>query len=191
MHLRRAYYPTGQKKCSPKSLCRTVQRAPVLRRSWPLLTLRAQTSDHYMLRVCIKKRSGQYAAPRQDADTGEGYQELRPRVLYGRYGVPDMDVCTRRFKGRRIWSGPQGPRDHVRRLQRPLRRLGRAVQHVAEGQENNRGTPQGCSRGGDGVIKISQSLNLVIAADLRRPSHRPHCARRTRSKFAFLWPRSG
>jgi hypothetical protein len=55
------------------------------------------------------------------------------------------------------------------------------VEHVAEGQENNRGTPQGCSRGGDGVIKISQSLNLLIAADLRRPSHRPHSARRTRS----------
>jgi hypothetical protein len=27
------------------------------------------------------------------------------------------------------------------------------VEHVAEGQENNRGTSQGCSRGGDGVIK--------------------------------------
>jgi hypothetical protein len=27
------------------------------------------------------------------------------------------------------------------------------VEHVAEGQENNRGTPQGCSPGGDGAIK--------------------------------------
>jgi hypothetical protein len=27
------------------------------------------------------------------------------------------------------------------------------VEHVAEGQENNRGTSQGCSRGGDGAIK--------------------------------------
>jgi hypothetical protein len=27
------------------------------------------------------------------------------------------------------------------------------VEHVAEGQENNRGTPQGCSQGGDGVIE--------------------------------------
>ena len=27
------------------------------------------------------------------------------------------------------------------------------MEHVAEGQENNRATPQGCSRGGDGLIK--------------------------------------
>jgi hypothetical protein len=27
------------------------------------------------------------------------------------------------------------------------------VEHAAEGKENNWGTPQGCSRGGDGVIK--------------------------------------
>jgi hypothetical protein len=33
---------------------------------------------------------------------------------------------------------------------------------VAEGQENNLGTPQGCSRGGDRLIKFSQSLNSVI-----------------------------
>jgi hypothetical protein len=65
------------------------------------------------------------------------------------------------------------------------------VEHVAEGQEKNRGTPQGCSPGGDGLIKISQFLNSVIAADVRRPSHRPHSATRTRLKFAFLWPRSG
>jgi hypothetical protein len=64
------------------------------------------------------------------------------------------------------------------------------VEHVAEGQENNRGTPQGCSPGGDGVIKISRFLNSLIAADLRRPSHCPHSPTRTRSKFAFLWPRS-
>ena len=31
----------------------------------------------------------------------------------------------------------------------------------------------------------------MIAADLRRPSHRPHSPTKTRSKFAFLWPRSG
>jgi hypothetical protein len=65
------------------------------------------------------------------------------------------------------------------------------VEHVAEGQEKSRGTPQGCSRRSDGVIKISQFLNPVIAADVRRRSHRPHRATRTRSKFAFLWPDSG
>jgi hypothetical protein len=37
-----------------------------------------------------------------------------------------------------------------------------------------------------GSQKISQYLNLVIAADLRRRSHRPHFSTRTRSKFAFL-----
>jgi hypothetical protein len=36
------------------------------------------------------------------------------------------------------------------------------VEHVAEGQENNRGTPQECSPGGDGVIIILQFLNSVI-----------------------------
>jgi hypothetical protein len=46
-----------------------------------------------MLRVRTKMRSDQYAAPRQDEDTGEG-QELRPRVLYERYGLPDMEVCV-------------------------------------------------------------------------------------------------
>jgi hypothetical protein len=38
-------------------------------------------------------RSGQYVASRQDDDTGEGYQELRPRVLCERYGLPDIGVC--------------------------------------------------------------------------------------------------
>jgi hypothetical protein len=39
-----------------------------------------------MLSVRIKKRSDQYAAPRQDDDTGEGYQELQPPVCYQRPG---------------------------------------------------------------------------------------------------------
>jgi hypothetical protein len=39
-------------------------------------------------------RSGQYAASRQDDDTGEGYQELQPRVLYERYGLPDIGACV-------------------------------------------------------------------------------------------------
>ncbi len=33
---------------------------------------------------------------------------------------------------------PQGCPDHVLRLERPLRRLSRAVEHVAEGQEKSR-----------------------------------------------------
>ena len=32
-------------------------------------------------------------------------------------------VCTSRFEGAYIWSGQQGPRDHVVRLERRLRRL--------------------------------------------------------------------
>jgi hypothetical protein len=53
-------------------------------------------------RTGIKMRSGQYAASRQDDDTGEGYQELRPRVLYERYGLPDFGVHTSRFKGNTV-----------------------------------------------------------------------------------------
>jgi hypothetical protein len=42
-----------------------------------------------------------------------------------------------------------------------------------------------------GAQNISQFLNMVIAADVRRPSHLTHCATRIRSNFAFLWPRCG
>jgi hypothetical protein len=92
-------HPSAWEKYSPKSICRTVNRTLVLRRIRPLLTLRTQTSDHHVLRVRIKKCSDQYAASRQDDDTGEGYQELRPRVHYGRYVLPAFGVCTRRFEG--------------------------------------------------------------------------------------------
>jgi hypothetical protein len=59
----------------------TVHRASVLRRMRPLLTLKAQNSKNYISHTGIKMRSGRYAPPRQDADTGEGYQELRPRPI--------------------------------------------------------------------------------------------------------------
>jgi hypothetical protein len=54
---------------------------------------------------------------------GRGSQEFRPRVCYKRYGLPNMDVYISRVEGRHTWSGPQGNRDHVLRLQRPFRRL--------------------------------------------------------------------
>jgi hypothetical protein len=54
------------------SICRIVHGAPLLRRSRPLLTLKAQNSDHYMLHVRTEMRSSLYAAPREDADAGEG-----------------------------------------------------------------------------------------------------------------------
>jgi hypothetical protein len=38
---------------SQKSICRTVHRAPVLRRSRPLLTLKAQKTDHSMLGIPV------------------------------------------------------------------------------------------------------------------------------------------
>jgi hypothetical protein len=60
-----------------------------------------------VLRVRIKMRSGRYAPPRQDADTGEGYQELRPPVHDERYGLPDMDVHMGRFEGRNMGLGPR------------------------------------------------------------------------------------
>jgi hypothetical protein len=46
--------------------------APTLRRIRPLLTLRAQMADHYVLRVHIKMRSGAYASSRQDTDYAGG-----------------------------------------------------------------------------------------------------------------------
>jgi hypothetical protein len=75
--------------------------------------------NHYMLDVRIKVRSGAYASSRQHTDTdtgGQGSQAFRPPVHDERYGLPDLVVCTRRSEGRRIWSGPQGTRDHVLRL---------------------------------------------------------------------------
>ena len=56
-----------------------------------------------MLSVRIKRRSSAYALSRQDTDyTGGagGGQELRPRVCYERYGLPDTDVDMSRFEGR-------------------------------------------------------------------------------------------
>ena len=59
-------------------------------------------------------------------------------VDYERYGLPDFGVYTTRSEGLYIWAGPQGRRNHVLRLERRVRRLGRAVEHVAEGQEKSR-----------------------------------------------------
>jgi hypothetical protein len=84
---------------------------------------------------------------------------LRPRVLYERYGVPDIDVYTRRFEGRYIWSGPQGTRDHVLRIETSLRGLRRVVEHVAEGQEKSRELLKGVLEEVMRSQIISQSLN--------------------------------
>jgi hypothetical protein len=77
-------HPTVWKGISPKSICRTVHIASVLRRIRPLLKREAQKADHYILCVRIKLRSGAYATPRQDTDYAGagGGQEFRPRVCY-------------------------------------------------------------------------------------------------------------
>lgn len=50
---------------------------------------------------------GTYVALRQDTDTGpgRGRQEFTGALLYGRYGLPDMDVYISRSKGRNIALG--------------------------------------------------------------------------------------
>jgi len=57
---------------SQKSMCRSVHRAPVLRRIRPLLTLRAQKADHYMPRARTRMRTDESATLRRDTDTGGG-----------------------------------------------------------------------------------------------------------------------
>ena len=74
---------------------------------------------------------------------GRGGQEFRPRVCYLRYGLPDVGVYTRRSEYRSMWLGRKGRRNHVPRLERRFRGLRRAVEHVAEGQEMNRGLLKG------------------------------------------------
>lgn len=107
-------------------------RPPALYAPWrirSLRTLRAQKVDHDASRTVIKKLSGAYPSSRQDTDYtgGGGSQVLTGAVDYERYGLPDTDVCTRRSEGRYVWSGPQGPRDHVLRVVRSLRGLRRAM----------------------------------------------------------------
>ncbi len=71
--------------------------APVLRRFRPHLTLKIQKADHYKSRTDIEMRSGQYAAPRQDADTG-GTQEFIPGLL-PEAQTPGLDTRRSRFGG--------------------------------------------------------------------------------------------
>jgi hypothetical protein len=54
-----------------------------------------------------------------------------------------MGVYISRFEGRYMWLGRKGRRNQVPRLERRFRGLRRAVEHVAEGQENNRGLLKG------------------------------------------------
>jgi hypothetical protein len=49
-----------------------MHKVAVLRRSQPLLTLKAQKADHYISHTGMKMRSGQYVAPREHANRGRG-----------------------------------------------------------------------------------------------------------------------
>jgi hypothetical protein len=59
-------------------------------------------------------------------------QELRPRVLYECYGLPDMGVYISRLEGRNMrLSPPQGRGGLAPRLQRRSRRLWRTMVEVS------------------------------------------------------------
>jgi hypothetical protein len=66
-----------------------------------------EKTDHYMLRIRIKRRSGAFASSRQDTDYARagGGQEFRLPVDYGRSGHPEIGVYTSRFEGRNLMSG--------------------------------------------------------------------------------------
>jgi hypothetical protein len=109
-------------------------------------TFRLLKVDHYMLHLRIMMRLGGCAASSQNTDTdtgGQGSQAFRPPVHDERYGLPDIGVYISRFEDSCIWSGQQGLRGPIRRLERSLRGLRRAVEHVAEGQENDQGLLRG------------------------------------------------
>jgi hypothetical protein len=64
----------------------------VLRRIRPLRTLRAQKAELYLLRIRIKMRSSQYAAPPQDADAGAGVSRSSwgRSIIRGKAGLTRM-----------------------------------------------------------------------------------------------------
>jgi hypothetical protein len=83
-------YPSAWKGLSQKSMCRTVHMAPILRQIRPLITLRAQNSNHYISRTGIKMRLGQYAVPRQGANAGGGVAgDSTPGLLFGDWSAWD------------------------------------------------------------------------------------------------------
>ena len=81
-------------KISPKSICR-MPHSPA---RWPPYgrpeTSRLLKVNHYTLHLRIKMRLGECAASSQnnDADTGQGSQEFRPRVECRRSLLPGFGV---------------------------------------------------------------------------------------------------
>jgi hypothetical protein len=155
-------------------------------------TSRLLKVDHYMVHVRIEMRLGAYASSRQDTDyTGAGVVRsydpgsvTRGTACLTQVCVQgDIEALTSVQARRAAGTTSFGYRSVLGGFEEPWNLWLRARRSM--------GTPQGCSRGGDGVKKFSQSSKKVMAAVVRRPSHRTHCATRTRSKFAFLWSRSG
>jgi len=90
---------------------RLVCRLPYSPAPWPPYgrpeTSRLLKVDHYLSRTGIMVRSSQYAAPRQDADAGEGVvTSSRGSVCYQRSYCPDTDVRMSRFEPLSYLLGP-------------------------------------------------------------------------------------
>jgi len=120
--------------------------------------------DYYMLHLHIKIRSGGCVAFSQntDTDTGVGVVRCLRGRLITRVTACLTYVCVQGDIGLYIWSGSQGRRDHVLRLERPLRRLQRTVEHVAEGQEESRGLLKGVF---DEVMGLYKNFTISEVGD--------------------------
>jgi hypothetical protein len=62
-----------------------------------------------MSRTGIRMRSGQYTAPPQDTDAGEGVAGVRTPVPCQRPGRPDRGARTSRFEGLKYLVRPHVP----------------------------------------------------------------------------------
>jgi hypothetical protein len=120
---RRLIHLSAWKEYSQKSLCRTVHRAPVLRRIRPLLTLKAQNSNYYIWRTGVKMRSGQYTVTPQDADTRGGVAGVRTPVCYQRPGRLRLMRVEVVLKARRNLLGPTSAEEVILGYKTRSRRL--------------------------------------------------------------------
>ena len=120
---RRLIHLSAWKEYSQKSLCRTVHRAPVLRRIRPLLTLKAQNSNYYIWRTGVKMRSGQYTVTSQDADTRGGVAGDSTPGLLQRPGRPRLMRVEVVLKARRNLLGPTSAEEVILGYKTRSRRL--------------------------------------------------------------------
>ena len=115
-----------------------------------------------------------------------GWQELITRSIMG--GLACLtSVCVQGdLKAVIYGQASRGPRDHVLRLERDVLGGFEELWNMWVRARRTIGDSSGVFSRRRRGHKISQSLNSVIAASVKRRSHRPHPATRTRSKFAFL-----